>query len=68
MPDVARVTTITAASEKSFQDAIEKGLERANRTIRNVTGAEITEQKVKVDHGKVVEYRATMNVIFILEG
>ncbi len=67
MPKVARVTTITAASEKNFQDAIEKGLERANKTLRNVTGAELAEQKVKVESGRVVEYRATLNVTFILE-
>lgn len=68
MADVARITTLTAASEKSFQDAIEKGLQRANKTLRNVTGAEVTSQKVKVDQGRVVEYRATLNITFILEG
>lgn len=67
MPDVARVTIITAASETSFQDAIEKGLARANKTLRNVTGAEVTSQKVKIDGGRIIEYRATLNVIFILE-
>lgn len=67
MPDVARVTTIIAASESSFQDAIEKGLSRANKTLRNVTGAEVVSQKVKIDGGRIIEYRATLNVTFILE-
>lgn len=67
MADVARVTTIVAASENSFQDAIEKGLTRANKTLRNVTGAEVVSQKVKIEGGRIVEYRAALNVTFILE-
>ncbi len=67
MEAVARVTTITASSEKSFQDAIEKAINRASRTLRNVTGAEVQSQKAKVDNGKITEFRATVNVTFILE-
>ncbi|RDD60733.1 dodecin family protein [Ferruginivarius sediminum] len=68
MEAVARVTTITAASEKSFQDAVEKAVARASKTLRGVTGAEIESQKVKVEDGRITEYRATVNVTFILEG
>ena len=64
---VARVTEITSASKKSFQDAFENGLDRANKTLRNVTGAWIQGQKVEVEKGKVVEYRVNMKVTFILE-
>lgn len=68
MEAVARVTTITAASEKSFQDAVEKAVARASKTLRGVTGAEVMEQKAKVENGKITEFRATVNVTFILEG
>lgn len=64
---VARVTKITAASPESFQDAIDIGVARANKTLRNVTGAQVLEQKVKVESGKVTEYRASIEVTFILE-
>lgn len=67
MEAVARVTTITAASEKSFQDAIEKAVARASKTLRGVTGAEVQNQKAKVENGTITEYRATVNVTFILE-
>lgn len=64
---VARVTTITASSTKSFQEAVEDGLKRAAQTLRNITGLEIVEQKGKVENGKIAEYRVRMNITFILE-
>lgn len=64
---VARVTEITSSSAKSFEDAINGGVERANKTLQNVKGAWIKEQKVVVDGGKIVEYRVTMKVTFVLK-
>jgi flavin-binding protein dodecin len=64
---VARVTEITSSSSKSFEDAINGGVERANKTLQNVKGAWIKEQKVVVDGGKIVEYRVTMKVTFVLK-
>jgi dodecin len=63
---VARVTEITSSSKKSFQDAIEKGIERATKTLKNVEGAWIQDQKIVVDEGKIVAYRVNMKVTFIL--
>ncbi|CAM5633335.1 dodecin family protein [Mesorhizobium sp. UC22_110] len=63
---VARVTEITASSKKSFQDAIEKGVERASKTLKNVEGAWIQDQKIVVEGGKIVAYRVNMKVTFIL--
>ena len=64
---VARVTEITAASAKSFEDAINTGIDRAAKTLDNVKGAWIQDQEVKVDGDKVVEYRVHMKVTFILK-
>ena len=64
---VARVTEITTASSKSFEDAIETGIARANKTLKNVRGAWIGDQKVVVEKGKVVEYRVNMKVTFVLK-
>jgi len=63
---VARVTEITSASKKGFDDAVAKGISRANKTLKNVRGAWIKEQKVTVDGGKIAEYRVTMKVTFVL--
>jgi flavin-binding protein dodecin len=64
---VARVTKITAASAKSWQDAVDQGLKRAARTLRGITGLHVVEQKAHVDRGKITEYRVTMEITFILE-
>jgi flavin-binding protein dodecin len=63
---VARVTEITSSSKVSFQDALEKGIERANKTLKNVKGAWIQEQKVELDDGRIVAYRVNMKVTFVL--
>lgn len=64
---VARVTEITASSAKSFEDATRIGVERANKTLENVKGAWIQQQKLKIENGKIVEYRVNMKITFILK-
>jgi dodecin len=64
---VARITEITAESSKSFDDAIQLGIGRANKTLKNVKGAWVQDQKITVDHGKISMYRVTMKVTFVLE-
>lgn len=63
---VARVTEITASSKKSFEDALNVGVDRACKTLKNVEGAWIQDQKVVIKGGKIVEYRVNMKVTFIL--
>jgi flavin-binding protein dodecin len=67
MERVARVSEIIAGSPISFDEAIKVGFERANRTLRNITGLRILEQRVSVEEGKIKEYRVRMEVIFVLE-
>ena len=64
---VARVTKITAASSKGFQQAAEEGLQRATKSLRGVTGFEVSSLKGKVEDGKIIEYRVTLEVTFVLE-
>jgi hypothetical protein len=64
---VARVTKITSSSTKSFQDAIDGGLTRAAETLRGITGLMVIEQKAKVVSGKITEYRATIEITFVLD-
>ena len=67
MSSVARVTEITASSEKGFEDAIEAGISRANKTLENVRGAWIKSQKVVIENGNIRDYRVTLKVTFILK-
>ena len=64
---VARITEITATSSKSFEDAIQAGIKRASKTLKNVAGAWIRDQKVVVENGKITQYRVNMKVTFVLE-
>ena len=65
---VAKVTEISASSDKSFDDAMRQGLARANKTLKNVTGAWIADQEIMVDKGKITGYRVRMRITFVLEG
>ena len=64
---IAKVTEITAGSKKGFEDAIQKGITRASKTLDNIQGAWINEQTVVVDGGEVKEYRVNMKVSFVLK-
>jgi flavin-binding protein dodecin len=64
---VARVTEIVAGSPKSFDDAIMVGFKRASKTLRGITGIRVQEQRARVEDGKIVEFRVTLEVIFVLE-
>ena len=64
---VARVTEIISSSKKSFDDAVENGVERACKTLKNVSSAWVQDQKVIVEGGKVSEYRVILKVTFVLE-
>lgn len=67
MGSVARVTTITARSETSFDDAVAVGVARANETLRNVSGAWVKDQKVEVSGGAIVSWQVTLEVTFVLD-
>jgi flavin-binding protein dodecin len=65
---VARVTEIKSSSTKSFDDAIQAGVARAVKTLKNVKSAWIQNQDVVVDeNGKIAEYRVQLKVTFVLE-
>lgn len=64
---VARITEISATSEKSFEDAIQQGIRRATQTLRNVKGAWIKEQEVSIDGDRISSYKVNMQVTFVLD-
>ena len=64
---VASISTITSASPIGWQDAIERGFERASKTLRNITGIQVIEEKARVEDGRITEYLVTLQVIFVLE-
>jgi flavin-binding protein dodecin len=64
---IAKVTEISCSSPESFEDAIQKGIGRADKTLDKVKGAWVSEMKVDVQDGKVTAYRVNLKVTFILK-
>ncbi len=65
---VAKVIEVSAGSPNSFEDAIERGIARAAQTVEDIRGAWIKEMQVKVENGKIAEYRVDMKVTFVIHG
>ena len=64
---VAKVSEISATSSKSFEDAIQQGVARATKTLRNVRGAWIKEQRVDIRDNAITEYQVNLMVTFVLD-
>jgi flavin-binding protein dodecin len=64
---VAKVSEISATSNKSFEDAMKLGIARAHKTLRNVRSAWVKEQQVRVTDGAITEYQVNMMVTFVLD-
>ena len=64
---VAKVSEISARSDKSFEDAIKMGLARASKTLRGVSSAWVKEQRVDVENGQIKGYQVNMMVTFVLD-
>ena len=64
---VAKVTEISSTSAKSFEDAINQGIARAGKSIRNIRSAWIKEQQVRCEDGKITEYQVNLSITFVLD-
>jgi dodecin len=64
---VATVTEISAISDKSFEDAIQQGIARATKTLRNVEGAWVKDQNVMIEDGNITGYKVNLEVTFVLD-
>lgn len=63
---VARITEISSSSNKSFEDAVDNGVKRACKTLKNVTSAWVKDQEVKIKDGKVDSYIVKLKISFVL--
>ncbi|MDX1804910.1 MAG: dodecin family protein [Alcanivorax sp.] len=64
---VAKIIEISSESSKSFEDAIKTGIEKTEKSLKNVRGAWVAEQKVEVKAGQITNYRVVMRVSFVIE-
>jgi flavin-binding protein dodecin len=64
---VAKIVELVGSSKKSWEDAVEKTLERMSKTIRNIKGVDVLGHKAIVENGKIKEYRVVMKISFVVE-
>ena len=64
---IARITEISSTSSSSFDDAIEQGIARATRTLRNVRSAWVKEQRVEIQDDRISEYQVNLLITFVLD-
>lgn len=65
---IAKITEVSASSKKGFDDAVEQGIKRASKTLKNIKSAWVKDQEVSIGkNGKIDNYRVTMKITFILD-
>ncbi|MFZ1035884.1 MAG: dodecin family protein [Smithella sp.] len=64
MSSIYKVIEIIGGSEKSWEDAAKKAVELTAKSLKEIRVAEIKELDMRVENGKVVEYRAKLRVSF----
>lgn len=64
---VARSTELTAMSTSSFNDALNEGVARAKKTLRNVKSCWVKDQELLVAENGSDQYKVTMKVTFVLD-
>jgi len=67
MSDVLKVIEVLAESDKSWEDAACKAVERASRTLNNIKSIYVRNFEAKVENNKVVQYRLNAKITFLLE-
>ena len=63
---IAKNIEVSSTSTKSFEDAIQQGIAEVTKTVKNVQGAWIKEQKVGITDGKINKYDVIMIVSFVV--
>jgi len=64
---VAKITEISATSKESFNDALNAGVARANKTLKNVKSVWVKDQQADIENGKIAQYKVLLKVTFVLE-
>ncbi|MDR3613906.1 MAG: dodecin family protein [Candidatus Obscuribacterales bacterium] len=62
-----KITEIVGTSTKSFADAVQEGVKKASKTLRNLSWFEVVEQRGMIKDGEVGEFQVTIKIGFKLE-
>lgn len=61
---VGKVSEIIGSSSESFDAAARGVVERADQTLRGISGIEVTGKSIKIDRDQIVEYRVRLRLSF----
>ena len=64
---VLKVLEIMSNSDKSWEDATEKGIKKASKSVKNIRSAFVQSQSVVVKNDSVTEYRVNLKISFEVE-
>ena len=67
MDHVYKTLEVTGSSTVGFQEAIDNGLRRAGKTIRDMRWFQITETRGAIEGDRVSQWQVTMKIGFTLE-
>lgn len=64
---VVKVVELVGTSEKSWEEAVREAVREASQSLRHITGVDVVKHTARVENGEISEYRATLNVAFVVE-
>jgi flavin-binding protein dodecin len=65
---IYKVVEIVGSSSTSIEDAVQRAIARASKTIREIRWFEVVTTRGNVEGGKVVHYQVTLRIGFTLDG
>ena len=64
---VYKAIELTGSSKKSVEDAVEKAIAQANKTVRNMRWFEVATTRGYIEKGKLAYWQVTIKIGFTLE-
>ncbi len=65
---VVKVIEVLAQSERGWEDAAQRAVEEASRSVRNIRSIYIKDMQAVVRDGRITQYRITAKLSFVLDG
>lgn len=65
---IYKIVELVGSSDKSIEDAIQKAITRASKTVREMRWFEVLQTRGHIENGSVRHYQVTLRVGFTIEG
>jgi flavin-binding protein dodecin len=67
MAKVVKVIEVLSQSNESWEDAAQKAVTEASKSVRNIKSIYIQEKSAKIENNKIVKYRITAKISFLID-